>query len=78
MAFSWMKIMNFASNFTGISSSGANWQYSIIGLDNGSVPSKRQAIIMIIWTSDAYFTDVYMGHLALKAPSELKLWHFKS
>ena len=45
-----MKIVNFAYNFIEISSHSANWQYSIIGSDNGLVPSKQQAII---WTTDA-------------------------
>ena len=39
----------------------SNWQYSIIGSDNGLAPARRQAII---WTNDDYFTDAYMRHSA--------------
>ena len=41
--------MNFDYNFTEVGSQGSNWQYSIIGLDNGLAPTRRQAII---WTND--------------------------
>ena len=34
---------------------------SSIGLDNGLVPLRRQAII---WNNDGYFTDEYMHHSA--------------
>ena len=35
--------------------------YSIIGLDNGLAPTRRQAIIL---TNDDYFTDAYMRQSA--------------
>ena len=34
---------------------------SVIGLDNGLAPTRRQAII---WTNDDCFTDAYMRHSA--------------
>ena len=36
-------------------------KYSIIGWDNGSAPTMRQAII---WTNDGKFNDEYMRHSA--------------
>ena len=39
----------------------SNWQYSIIGSDNGLAPSRRQAIIC---TNDCKITDAYMRHSA--------------
>ena len=41
----WISIKHFAE----VSSWGLKKQYSIIGLDNGLAPSRRQAII---WTND--------------------------
>ena len=46
---------------------GSNWQYDSIGLDNGFVSTRRQAII---WTNDGMFADAYMRHSAY----ELKRW----
>ena len=43
------KRLNSKQNFTEVCSYGSNQQYSIIGLDNGLAPSRRQAII---WTND--------------------------
>ena len=34
-----------SSNFTEVCSQRSNWQYPIIGLDNGLAPNRRQAII---------------------------------
>ena len=51
-AFSWMKMFEFWLKF--------HWSSSI-GLDNGLVLSRRQAII---WTNDSYITDAYKRHSA--------------
>ena len=53
--------MNSGYNFIEVCSQGANWQNASIGLDNGLVPARRQAII---WTNDGSFTDAYMRHSA--------------
>ena len=45
---------------------------SNIGSNNGLVPTRRQTII---WTTDGYFTDTYMGHSA--PMSHTKSWWWK-
>ena len=45
---------------------GLNWQYSIIGSDNGLAPTRWQAII---WTIDGKFTDAYMWQSASMSES---------
>ena len=56
-AFLWWKCMNFDYNFTEVCSQGSSLQYSIIGLDNGLAPNRRQAII---WTNDGLcFCHIY-------------------
>ena len=47
---------------------GSNWQYDSLGLDNGFVPTRRQAII---WTNDGIFTDAYMRHSAYELNADL-------
>ena len=42
------KCLYLYQNFTEVCSLGSNWQWSSIGLDNGLVPNRRQAII---WTN---------------------------
>ena len=44
-AFPWMKSFIFWLKFHQACSWGSNWQYLSIGLDNGLVPNRRQAII---------------------------------
>ena len=41
-------ILYFNKKFTEVCSYGSNWQWPIVGLDNGSAPNRRQAII---WTN---------------------------
>ena len=48
MHFHEWKVLYFDSKFTEVCSQKSNWQYSNIGLDNCSAPTKRQAII---WTN---------------------------
>ena len=48
--------LNFDEHFTEVCFKGSDWQYSIIGSENGLVPSRWQAII---WTNDDKFTDAY-------------------
>ena len=43
-AFSWMKSFVFQLKFE-VCSQGSNWQYTSIGLDNGLLPNRQQAII---------------------------------
>ena len=52
---------NFDGDFIEVYSQGSNLQYSSTASDNGSAPTRRQAII---WTNDAKFTDAYMRHSA--------------
>ena len=48
MHFRKRKVLYFEWNFTEVYSSGSNGQKARIGLDNGSAPNRRQAII---WTN---------------------------
>ena len=48
MHFREWKILYFDYNFTDVCPQESNWQSSSIGLDNGLVPNRRQAII---WTN---------------------------
>ena len=61
-AFAWLKMFEFLLKF--------HWSlflrveltiYYSIGLDNGLVPARRQALI---WTNAGKFTDAYMRHSA--------------
>ena len=61
-AFLEQKCTDFNKNFTDVYSQKSNSQYSSIGLDNGLVPTRQQAII---WTNDDYLTDACMCHSAL-------------
>ena len=56
-----MKMLCFDQNFIEMCSPGSNYQYSCIGLDDGSAPTRRQAII---WTNDGEITNAYMRHSA--------------
>ena len=48
MHFREWKVLYFDQNFTEVCSSRSNWQYISLGLGNGLVPNRRQAII---WTN---------------------------
>ena len=48
MHFCEWKVLYFDRNFTEVCSYESNWQYPSIGLDNGLVPNRQQAII---WTN---------------------------
>ena len=48
-AFSWIKFTVFYSYFIKTYSQGSNYEYAIIGSDDGLTPCRRQAII---WTND--------------------------
>ena len=57
MHFCESKVLYFDFNFTEVCSSGSNWQWPSIGLDNGLAPIRRQAII---WTnSDPIYWRIY-------------------
>ena len=48
MHFREWKVLYFDLNFTEVGSQGSNWQYVGIGLGNGLVPNRQQAIT---WTN---------------------------
>ena len=48
---------DFAWNFTEICSQESNWQYASIGLGNGLVPNRRQAIAWI--NDDLVYWTIY-------------------
>ena len=56
-----MKVFEFRFKFHWSLFLRVQWQYSIIGSDNGLAPSRRQATI---WTNDGYITDTYMRRSA--------------
>ena len=60
-AFSSMKMFEFRLKFHWSLFLRANWQSSIIGLDNGLAQSRRQAII---WTNDGQIIVACMRHSA--------------
>ena len=66
-----MKAFNFKWHFIELCYLGSNWQYVIIGLDNGLAPNRRQAII---WTNDGLVNWCIYVSLGLNELSS----HFKT
>ena len=76
MHFHEWKVLYFDKNFTEVCSQWSNWQYPSIGLENGLVPNRRQAII---WTNaDPIQWRIYaaMGGDELKKSSKGVLCHY--
>ena len=75
MHFLEWKCMNFDYNFTEVCTLGFNCQHSIIGLDNGLAPTRRQASLNQWWL-DYRHINASLASVSSLAPRRSE-WNFR-